>query len=288
MEVFMRSKILLIVLLFSIIIIGCQSDKSSNPIAPEPIKSLRGSTLMQTQRVVTLLASPSSFPSQNGQMVPVTFTWDYVGQITYVLTDEYGTLSSTGTGSSSITINLEAACTVEDTNGRLYTFTISNTIGALATVNVICTAPPPPPPPVVIPDSIICSVKELWPPNGKMIPVKFSWPLTGSFYYKLTDEYGELTTGLILINNANAVTLKLEASRKGNDPNGRKYTFTLFDLTKTKSVSVNVFCPHDQRYGNDNNRDGDHRDDDRGDNDHRDDGRKGDGHRDNDHGNGDH
>ena len=98
----------------------------------------------------------------------------------------------------------------------------------------------------------------LWPPNGKVTTVNFSGRAAdsgsgvGSATYTLIDEYGERSGsgGVTVAPGGNfSLSHSLEASRKGNDFDGRSYTLT---VTVTDQVgnettrSTRVVVPHDR------------------------------------------
>ena len=100
----------------------------------------------------------------------------------------------------------------------------------------------------------------LWPPNGKMVPVTIVGTITDSgsgvnastATYAVTDEYrsvqpsGSITLGS---NGSYSFTISLQASRNGNDKDGRQYTIRVNaqDNAGNKgSVSTFVTVPHDQ------------------------------------------
>jgi hypothetical protein len=101
----------------------------------------------------------------------------------------------------------------------------------------------------------------LWPPNGRMVPVTVSGTITdtgsgvstSSAAYAVKDEYGEIQPkGAIHLSSGGSYsfTILLQASRRGVDLNGRRYTITVRAKdnagnrgSKTRVVTV----PHDQR-----------------------------------------
>jgi len=96
------------------------------------------------------------------------------------------------------------------------------------------------------------SISEIWPPNGKNVNVIFSGSILNDCnggFYSLTDEYGEINYSDILPAGDFNVSLNLIASRKGNDKDGRKYTFTVSSSNSSGSVVkvVDVIVPHDKR-----------------------------------------
>src|SRR3989442_6274315 len=96
------------------------------------------------------------------------------------------------------------------------------------------------PTPDTTPPIISVSVKRarLWPRNGKMVAVTVSGTITdtgsgvniNSAAYAVNDEYGEVQpTGAITLGPGGnySFTLLLQASRRGTDLNGRRYTITV-------------------------------------------------------------
>jgi virginiamycin B lyase len=100
----------------------------------------------------------------------------------------------------------------------------------------------------------------LWPPNGRMVPVTVSGTISdvgsgvslSSAAYSVTDEYGEVQpTGAISLGDEGAYsfTVLLQASRHGNDRDGRRYTITVRakdSAGSSESKSAVVTVPHDQ------------------------------------------
>ena len=102
--------------------------------------------------------------------------------------------------------------------------------------------------------------KVLSPPNGKMVPVTISGTITdtgsgvnaNSAAYSVKDEYGEVQPkGTITLGPGGnySFTVLLQASRRGSDLDGRRYTITVRakdnagnGASKTSMVTV----PHDQ------------------------------------------
>jgi len=99
----------------------------------------------------------------------------------------------------------------------------------------------------------------LWPPNGKMVPVAvfgaISDKLSGvdptSASFAVVDEYGIVQpSGPVKVDRFGlyAFIVSLQASRNGNDKNGRQYTITVIakDLAgNVGSASTIVTVPHD-------------------------------------------
>jgi hypothetical protein len=104
--------------------------------------------------------------------------------------------------------------------------------------------------------------KQLWPPNGKMVPVTISGTITdtgsgvnaSSAAYAVQDEYGEVQpTGAITLGpgGSYSFTVLLQASRLGIDLDGRRYTVTVSasdNAGNAGSESGAVIVPHDQRH----------------------------------------
>jgi len=99
---------------------------------------------------------------------------------------------------------------------------------------------------------------SLWPPNGKMVPVTVSGTITDTgctvttAVYAVKDEYGEMQpSGPITLGDRGAYsfTVLLQASRLGNDLDGRLYTVTVSasnNAGKTGSQASAVIVPHDE------------------------------------------
>lgn len=112
-------------------------------------------------------------------------------------------------------------------------------------------------PPVI---TLSATPKILWPPNGKMVPVTVSGTITdtgsgvnaNSAAYSVKDEYGEVQPmGAITLGPGGnySFTVLLQASRRGSDLDGRRYTITVRAKdnagnggSKTRAVIV----PHDR------------------------------------------
>jgi hypothetical protein len=98
----------------------------------------------------------------------------------------------------------------------------------------------------------------LWPPNGKLTPITVMGTVTpqancslpGSIMYSIVDEYGELSTASpvpVALSGANfSFQVSLEASRLGNDLDGRFYAIEL-DTIDGGMFDIYVIVPHDQR-----------------------------------------
>ncbi len=112
-------------------------------------------------------------------------------------------------------------------------------------------------PPVV---NVLANPSSLWPPNGKMVPVTVSGTITDSLSgvnpstaaFVVVDEYGGIQpSGPVSLGPGGgySFTVSLQASRKGNDQNGRQYTITVSadDFAGNLGSAVTtVIVPHDQ------------------------------------------
>jgi len=136
-----------------------------------------------------------------------------------------------------------SACTTEITTGRVTTFDIA--IDRAAPSGTLAADP-----------------AVLWPPNHEMVTVTLSGDLadvgTGleSVAFRVLDEYGtvepsiEPLTGGGLTALAFSRTFELEASRGGDDRDGRTYTIeaTVADRACQKTtLRKTVVVPHDRR-----------------------------------------
>ncbi|MBU1000868.1 alpha/beta hydrolase [Patescibacteria group bacterium] len=106
-------------------------------------------------------------------------------------------------------------------------------------------------PPVI---SFDVTPKSIWPPNNKMVDINIMGTISDENPYitriMVDDEY-DLVEPSITIQNQTYInqTIQLEASRKGEDKDGRKYTIKILvtDLAGNTSLSTaEVIIPHDQ------------------------------------------
>ncbi len=112
-------------------------------------------------------------------------------------------------------------------------------------------------PPVI---TVSANPSTLWPPDGKMVPVTIAGTMTDSqsgvnpstATYAVTDEYGLVQpSGKVTLgtNGSYTFTIQLQASRNGDDLDGRQYIITVSaqDNAGNKgSASTGVTVPHDQ------------------------------------------
>ena len=89
-----------------------------------------------------------------------------------------------------------------------------------------------PTPPVI---TVSASPETLWPPNGRLVTVTVSGTITDgddgsgvqASTYQVIDEYGQVQpSGSITLgaDGRYTLTVQLQASRRGNDQDGRRYT----------------------------------------------------------------
>ena len=82
--------------------------------------------------------------------------------------------------------------------------------------------------------SVSASPSSIWPPNGKMVPVKVSGTITDNLSgvnpstaaFAVVDEYGSVhPSGTVTLGpgGSYSLTVSLQASRNGNDKDGRQY-----------------------------------------------------------------
>ena len=99
---------------------------------------------------------------------------------------------------------------------------------------------------------------KIWPPNGKLVPVTFTGTVSdnvstiGSVSFAVRDEYRRVQpAGTAAVTNGRfKIVVKLEASRRGTDKNGRQYmlTVTAADAAGNHaSASTSAIVPRDQR-----------------------------------------
>ena len=108
--------------------------------------------------------------------------------------------------------------------------------------------------------SVSVTPATLWPPNGKLVPVTIVATITdagsgvdpSTTAYAVEDEYGSVEPSGSLTLGADGrytATIALQASRNGNDKNGREYTITVHaeNLAGNEgSAATSVIVPHDQ------------------------------------------
>jgi hypothetical protein len=125
-------------------------------------------------------------------------------------------------------------------------------VGVLLNTTSLCKAPP-----VV---TVSLAPTALWPANGKMVPVSVSGTISDkscpikSVRYAVTDEYGKIqpSGSVSLVNGSTySFTVLLQASRLGNDLNGRLYTVSVSATNNAGATALQtdgIIVPHDQRH----------------------------------------
>ena len=108
--------------------------------------------------------------------------------------------------------------------------------------------------------TITATPATLWPPNGKLVPVTITGMITDedsdpdaiTATYEVEDKYRSVQPkGSVPIkrDGTYSFTISLQASRNGNDLDGREYTITVraFDDEGNEgSAATSVITPHDQ------------------------------------------
>ena len=108
--------------------------------------------------------------------------------------------------------------------------------------------------------TVAASPETLWPPNGRLVTVTVSGTImdepggsgvqANSAAYRVMDEYGQIQPrgSVPLVDGSYAFTIQLQASRRGNDQDGRHYTITVSatdNAGNLGSASTIVTVPHD-------------------------------------------
>jgi len=108
--------------------------------------------------------------------------------------------------------------------------------------------------------NVLANPSSLWPPNGKMVPVTVSGTIMDSLSgvnpstaaFVVVDEYGGIQpSGPVSLGpgGSYSFTVSLQASRNGNDKDGRQYTIVI-DASdpagNTSELKIDVTVPHDQ------------------------------------------
>jgi glycosidase len=206
--------------------------------------------------LVPPIASITTTPAANGygwiNSLPVTVNLSAtdsgsgVEQLRYWINN--GTVTAVAGSSASTQLTAQGSYTV-----GLRAIDNAGNISALATAAFGIDVTPP----VV---SVSASPSSIWPPNGKMVPVTIFGTITDSLSgvnpataaFAVVDEYGivqphgpvSLGTG-----GSYSFTIMLQASRNGNDLDGRQYTITVSGRDfagNLGSAATIVTVPHDQ------------------------------------------
>jgi len=181
------------------------------------------------------VTSPTSQPSlsvtgtrEAGAEVAVTCATATVGEVSYpTATTWQADISGLREGENVIT------AASADAAGNVIT----------ATVTVVLATRPPQ-------ITITATPDVIWPPNHQMVPVTITGGVEAngsdikSVFISVSDEYGKFEYDNLTFGS----TIMLEAWRKGNDTDGRKYTITVVVTDKggiTTAKTVTVTVPHD-------------------------------------------
>ena len=111
--------------------------------------------------------------------------------------------------------------------------------------------------------TVTATPDTLWPPNGRLVPVTIVATITdagsgvdpSTTAYAVENEYGSVEpSGSLTLGHDGryTATICLQASRRGNDADGRLYTITVsaFDNEGNEgSAATSVIVPHDQGQG---------------------------------------
>jgi len=138
---------------------------------------------------------------------------------------------------------------INDTGQIVGLFTATGEHGFIAT-------PVPTSPPMI---NVSATPETLWPPNGKLVPVTVSGTITDdgsdvasdTATYAVTDEYASVQpsgTFSVRSDGSYAFPIDLQASRNGNDRDGREYIITVYakdTAGNTGSAATRVIVPHD-------------------------------------------
>jgi hypothetical protein len=201
----------------------------------------------------TACSAPPQILSAGGQCPLMVITWTSSGQVPFYLIILFGPNGP----STQIAMNTQASffdlvpgnynamvrAGNDSTFSPMFPFTVGPCVTCVQpTVNVSNVSP-----------------STLWPPNGRSIPVHFAGSVTGitsscpltQATYTVSDSQGNPSQGQVSVASDGTfkVTLSLEASRLGDDPAGRVYTFTVNVANKggtATSNPVQVNVPHDQ------------------------------------------
>ena len=207
---------------------------------------------------IALKSTPN--PANTGQpvifaatMTPAFNIGGLTGDVTFY--DGANTLSTVPISNGQATLTTSAltsgthSITASYSGDSNYLSSVSSPL--LQTV-VIDTAPPA--------VTVSADPTRLWPPNGKMAPVTISGAITDSgsgvnastATYEVVDEYGQVQpSGKITLGSGGSysTTVLLQASRAGNDKDGRQYTVIVSakdNAGNVGSASILVTVPHNQ------------------------------------------
>jgi hypothetical protein len=192
----------------------------------------------------------------NGDSKPDLIVGDFNGTVGVLLGNGDGTFQSAltysvqgdATSVLAADVNSDGRPDLLVTNGNFFVSVLLNN-----------SAPSDTSPPVI---TISATPKVLWPPNGKLVPVTVSGAITDmgsgvnakTAAYAVKDEYGEVQpTGAITLGPGGnySFTVLLQASRRGSDLDGRRYTINVRardNAGNSGSKARAVTVPHAQEH----------------------------------------
>jgi hypothetical protein len=154
-----------------------------------------------------------------------------------------------GSGTGGVTIT-----NVQNTTNYQYSGIVVTTVNDIPVPTTVDTAPPA--------VTVATTPSKLWPPNESFIPVTVSGNIrligtsinSSTATYTVSDEYGLVQPGgnfSITPTGDYSFQIELQASRRGDDYDGRHYTITISaqdNAGHNGSSSASVIVPHDQSY----------------------------------------
>jgi hypothetical protein len=185
------------------------------------------------------LASRVPAPNSNGwNRTGVTFTWSCTDAIS-------------GPVSATVSQSVVTEGTAQTATGICFDAADNSTSDVQGNVNIDLTAPS---------ITIAASTSTLWPPNGNLVPDTISGMISDALSgidpttlaFQVIDQYGVVQpTGPIVLGPGGtyAFTVMLQASRLGQDLNGRQYQIVVSAQDKAgnpAAASTIVTVPHDQ------------------------------------------
>ena len=231
-----------VVIAFGVLLWGCSSQTSQDPVSPAGYGSGSGvpilhMTIGSPTNVVAVVTGQSVTISWNSVAAAdsyhVAITLNGNPYLSVVQTPLSLVLSNLPFGVYSVTVAAIVGTLPEGTASDPVTFTLSSVLPP--TVTVIATPIP------------IC------PRTGQWVTVKFSGVVTnsaGGASYELTDEYNKIHYTGTVPAGPYSVKLKLKDRRFGFDKDGRQYTFTITTTNSagTATATVVVTVPRDKGY----------------------------------------
>jgi hypothetical protein len=238
------------------------TDSVGNPVTNFQITSASGTPYTShgvvsdtTPPVTTAVSSPppNSFGWNNSNVSVTLSAVDEIGgsgvkQISYVLTGAQTGSAVVVGNTTSVSISAEGIITV--------TYFATDNAGNQETAKTLTVRIDKTPPAI----SLTPAMQTLWPPNGNLVADVMSGNLTDALSgvdpstvrFSVIDEYGLVQPSgpvTLLPNGAFSFSVMLEASRRGQDRDGRQYQIIVTGSDKAgnqASTSTSVTVPHDQ------------------------------------------